>query len=71
MAKRQMDARSPRGLLLGLLGLAGAGALMILLLFLKPGLPSAPTAGKPIYAGRFLHGRRLCSLFRRACKDWY
>ena len=34
MAKRQMDARSPRGLLLGLLGLAGAGALMILLLFL-------------------------------------
>ena len=44
MAKRQMDARSPRGLLLGLLGLAGAGALMILLLFLKPGLPSSPTS---------------------------
>lgn len=44
MAKRQMDTRSPRGLLLGLLGLAGAGALMILLLFLKPGLPSSPTS---------------------------
>lgn len=42
MAKRQMNGRSPKGLLLGLLGLTGAGALMILLLFLRPGLPSSP-----------------------------